>query len=409
MKEKTEMYKSLLRQIPVSINNFYGDPTLQWSDTLTKLDDLLETHHEGPVGLILKGRLCEGKVADLRLRKDKGLNIVVLVSISELRSMENVGHEHRYENIRLLNEVGVPAIGYIRPLTPPYNTNRETINYIFRRLSEVNCRAAVVAGFRGDEMLVNEMQPAEVTEWVLRVKQITPEIWSDTLAASKEFGVQLFTRTSCAVDFLLGHKWTYNPYYNSPKLVKCSEVSCPLLTTCQGLSEPREGSIEFLKELGYDVKFVAGNEVQQKCDVEASNRLKCISCCTTCFFLNENPHIEVRGKIRLGDLTFMRFLTGMICQQDGCRDKGMKDVGEVNFPNFPKVPEITCLNSWWPIATAMKKCFDCKYCIEKYYIHEQKSFGFNPSRLLEMIELPEDRKTKVCKKSFTYNNLFTNS
>ena len=74
-----------------------------------------------------------------------GLNIIVLVSISELQKFEKVPMQHRYENIRQLNEYDIPNIAYVRPLTPPYNTSPEVISRIFARLNAVGARAAVVA------------------------------------------------------------------------------------------------------------------------------------------------------------------------------------------------------------------------------------------------------------------------
>jgi len=375
----------LLRQIPVAINNYYGDPTLQWADTLAKLDDLLVTGHVGPVGIILKGKLTDRHCRELAERQARGLNLVVLVSISELQEMEKVAMRHRYTNIARLGKAGVPAIGYVRPLTPPYNTSQETIEKIFRKLGEVGCDAAVVAGFRGDDHLVAEMQPEAVVDWVLRVKQMTPQIWADVRASAERHGVQLFTRTSCAVDYLLGNKRTYNPYYNSPKLVKCDEVGCPLRATCQSPEKPREGALEFLRYLGYEVEFQPGDGERQFCGVEPHNRLQCLSCCTTCFKLDKNPRIFVGGNVNLGDLTFIRFVSGMIAMQPGCRDTGALDIGSVNFPNFPQVEGVQCLNSWWPIARVGRKCFDCKYCIEKYYGGTHTRIGFSPVRLLEML------------------------
>jgi hypothetical protein len=380
----------LLRQIPVSVNNYYGDPTLQWPDTLAKLEDLIVTGHVGPVGVILKGRLTPRHCREFASYQARGLKLVVFVSISELRDMERVGAEHRYENIRHLREAGVPAVGYVRPLTPPYNTSAETIDKIFRRLGEVECEATVVAGFRGDDHLVAEMQPADVVKWVIRVKQMTPQIWQDVYAASQRHHVQLFTRTSCAVDYLLGNRQTYNPYFTSPQLVKCAEVRCPLRATCgKGVIEPREGSLEFLRHLGYEVEFQLGTtdcHAQQFCNIEPHNRLDCKSCCTTCFMLRSNPHIEVSGKVNLGDLTFIRFISGVLASQPGCRDTGALDVGSVCFPKFPHIEGIQCLNSWWPIARVGRKCFDCKYCIEKYYGSTRTEIGFSPVRLLDLLE-----------------------
>ena len=50
-------YLDLLRGIPVSVNNYYGDPTLQWDGTMTTAKDLLSTGHHGPVGIITMASL----------------------------------------------------------------------------------------------------------------------------------------------------------------------------------------------------------------------------------------------------------------------------------------------------------------------------------------------------------------
>jgi hypothetical protein len=191
------------------------------------------------------------------------------------------------------------------------------------------------------------------------------------------------------VDFLLGNEQTYNPYFTSPKLVKCEAVECPLRATCgKGRIEPRAGSLEFLRHLGYELKFRPGAfecEARQVCHVEPHNRLACKSCCTTCFMLGNNPHIEVGGQVNLGDLTFIRFVSGILASQLGCRDTGALDVGSVHFPNFPSIEGIQCLNSWWPIARVGRKCFECRYCIEKYYGEIRSEIGFSPVRLLEQL------------------------
>ena len=40
MTSSIETWRSLLRQIPVAVNNFYGDPIIQWSDTVATLEEL---------------------------------------------------------------------------------------------------------------------------------------------------------------------------------------------------------------------------------------------------------------------------------------------------------------------------------------------------------------------------------
>ena len=376
--------KELLRNIPVSVNNFYRDPTLQWRNTLIKLKQLALTDHAAPVGLITKGKLTKRHCSELS--QFKQLKLVVLVSISELPiGMEKVSHVHRYRNIELLNQSNIPNIAYIRPLTPPYNSGEKVVNKIFRNIAASGANAAMVCGFRGSDAMVSEFSPSEAIKWTLRVKQMTPDIWANVYRASQENGIQLFMRTSCAVDYVLGHKSTYNPYYNAPKLAKCVENSCPLIETCRPPSTPKQGSIEFLRSLGYELEFQSGTLNRQICNVEPHNRLECKSCCTTCFNL-ENPRIFVYGDVQLGDLTFIRFITGMIAMQPGCRDTGGTNIGQVHLPSYPGISNIICLNSWWAYASVGEKCFDCKYCIEKHYATSHGTdIGLPPVQLLEKL------------------------
>ncbi len=385
-----ERWRELLREIPVSINNMYGDPVLQWQDTINKLDALSESKHRGPVGIIMKGGLSDAKVADLRQRHEVGLNVVNLVSISELGTeglgIEGISNRARYDNLRKLTEAGLPTIGYVRPLIPPHNTDEATLTRMFDGIAESGCTNIVVSGFRGDEGMVQKMHADPNVDYVMRVKVIPPEVYATVKQLAEERGIQLFTRTACAVTAVTGGESPYNPYYNSPNLVKCKELDCPLQATCGPSVGPREGSLELIKAMGFDVEFDPGEDGRKLCSVSGADRLKCPSCCTTCYFTTGIPHIEVKGAASLGDLSFIRFVTGMMAMQTGCRDIGDKDVGAVHLPNFPEVDQAVALNSWWPMARNMEKCFGCEYCVVSEYYDQNvggREVGFVPADLVD--------------------------
>lgn len=384
-----DTWRNLLRQIPVAVNNFYGDPVLQWSDTVATLEELSHSGHQGPVGIITKGRLCPRHLEDLKSFQRAGLRLVVLVSISELTELEGVGGEHRYANIRLLTEAGVPVVAAVRPLMPPYNTTEEKLRKIFSSVAAASGGSCpvVISGFRGDEALVEKMSPDQRTEWALRVKVMPGDVYARCRELAQEYGVQMYTRTACAVSAVLGEKRTYNPYYNSRNLVKCEELACPLRSTCQAPAEPREGSLEFLRYLGYDVTFCPSTGCGG-CKVDGADRLRCPSCCTTCWREPEVAHIKVGGEVRLGDLAFIRFVTGIMATQPGRNDDGDKEIGKITFPNFPQIEGIQGLNSWWPISRNIDKCFGCKYCIVSEYYNKNeigRRVGFAPALLIDKI------------------------
>lgn len=366
-----------LRAMPVSVNCYYGDPTLQWSDTVKKLRLLAESGHTGPVSVITKGAIGPDRARLLTSLNLHGL--LVIVSISELpQEFEGVGHAHRYETLRNLREAGVKCFAAVRPLVPPYNTSEEVITRIFQRLQAVGCEVACVSGFRGDDSLVEAMKPDEKIRWVLRVKQMTG--FDQVLQIAKENGVQLFTRVSCAVAHLTGQKGTVNPYWGSPQLVRCAEIGCSMQSTC-GPVDPDPEVLDWLRSIGYNPEWQPA--IRERCGFSSDDRLKCLSCCTTCF-VQEQPRVIVHNARTLGDLTFCRFmLGGTLCVKPGMVDGGNKDVGHVSVLQERTGLSVHCINTWFVWANQLDKCFGCKYCVSGLYSNKYP-VGCAPADLINL-------------------------
>lgn len=368
-----------LLSMPVSINCYYGDPTLQWEDTMRKLRLLAEAGHTGPVSVITKGSIGPSRANELAFLNLSGL--VVMVSISELPDgFEKVGHDHRYETLRNLREAGVKCFAAVRPLIPPYNTSEEVINRIFTRLQAVGCKVACVSGFRGDASLVEAVNPDNAIDWVLRVKQMTG--FDQILRVAKENGIRLFTRVNCAVSYLTGREKPLNPYWGSPQLVRCEAIGCPLRGTC-GPVEPDQEVLIWLRQVGYDIEYQPAS--RQVCGFQTDNRLECQSCCTTCF-VQRQPRVMVHNAETLGDLTFCRFvLGGTLCVKPGMVDGARKDVGHVTKMQELTKMSIHCINSWFVWARQLDNCFGCKYCVSELYPNKG-SVGCMPTELLNFFK-----------------------
>ena len=382
-REQKKQWLKLLREFPVAVNNFYGDPLIQWDNTCERLEKLLKQSHTGPVGIVTKAKISDERIKQLQDFQKRGLKLIIFCSISELVDFEKVPQDPRYENLAKLNEAGIPNIAYVRPMTPPYNTSTEIVEKIIKRLADVKADAVCLAGFRGDDALVKDMNPDEKIQWTMRVKILTKDVYEQFKQGAKENNMHLFLRTACAIAYVLGEKVPYNPYYNSPNLCKCAELDCPLIATCKNPLRPKEGAVEFLRFLGFDVEQQCDGCLE-RCSVEGDKRLGCLSCCTTCYNLKV-PRLYIKNQgINLGTLTFARFLSGMLSIQEGMRDFGDKDVGFVRFPNFPEIDDFVCINTWAAFAQHGKKCFDCQYCIEKYY--KGRNCDTTPVDLLKRIE-----------------------
>lgn len=376
-----DIYNKFISKLPVSINNYYGDPVIQWGNTLWKIKKLSKDKHKGPVGIITKGYITRDMAKDLK-DVSKGLNLLVLESISGLpEEIEPISTKKRYETLKNLTLEGIPSIGYIRPLIPPYNTSKDKIESVFKNISETGCKNIVISGFRGDDDIIKKTNPENKKQWVVRVKIMPKGMNKFIEEFADKYNLDVATRTSCGVAKALNLKRSFNPYYNSPNGAKCGD--CRLKDSCYHLPPDKE-SLEFIKMLGYDIEYKPLGK--EKCKVTADNRLSCPSCCTSCFVLDV-PHILVKNQdVKLGDLAFIRFITGTLTTKPGVVDGGKPDVGHVNFPNI-KMPsrEIHCINTWFPWARNLPRCFNCSYCITTIFDLEEQEYGMRPKKLAEYI------------------------
>lgn len=364
--------------VPVAVNNLYGDPfsPIQKENTFNKLEKLKETNHRGIVGIITKTELNKDEVKRLK-ELNEYLNLIILVSCSELPyEIEKVGG-NRYNSLSGCVQAGIPVIAYVRPFIPEYNTKREVIEEIFKKVHDSGCKRVVVSGLRGtDEMLKDSnIKSEELKNWSLRVKIIPSNIRDYIDKFSSQYNLKVYDRTSCGISAELGLSHSYNPYYHSPQLAKCNR--CELKNTCfdnQQLFIPTSEDIEFIKLLGYHPKIA--NEGQfEICKVDPLKRMECVSCCTCCFMLKRYS-IELTDKnICLGDLGLLRLLTHKLVFKKGIIDRGEKDIAKPKNPLLNS-SNLYILNSWWSYSRNVSSCYNCSYCIVKHY-NKEKENGFN--------------------------------
>lgn len=91
--------------IPVSINNLYGDPFFptQIENTFSKLDELQKDGHNGIVSIITKTEITD-RIASILSQYTSCLNLIILVSISELPFEIEKIKGFRYNTLKLCNE-----------------------------------------------------------------------------------------------------------------------------------------------------------------------------------------------------------------------------------------------------------------------------------------------------------------
>lgn len=401
-----EQFKALLRDLPVSVNNL-ADPVILQKSTESKMNMLVADGHTGPVALITKGNMNTPWWREKLTYWAQHLNLFVFVSISELGQQYEKGASsaQRYRNLQTARDCGAKAIAYIRPIIHTVNDSVETIERMFRQSVAHGCHAIVSSGFRGDEETVagaglDGVEAPDGQYWS-KILKLTPQVTSDFMVnLAAELGVPYWTRTMCAVAALSGMKNSLNPYHIAPGFVGCDR--CPLKATCLDRAQwmqPRPGSIELLRHLGFQVEVHTAGERFKRCDVV--KRQECSLCCTNCPVAPASygvPYINIRahdGSLpSWGEMSFARFLTGGML----CTDPGIKpgEFSEVRLDPRFQIPDgmnglggLYGVNSWmiWSEYVPANKCFKCSYCflgMFKDQLPEQylKTVGCSPVRVL---------------------------
>lgn len=368
--------------VPVSINNLYGDPffSSQITNTFKKLETLKNDKHKGIVSIITKTEITENIAKKLQSYVSD-LNLIILVSISELPYKIEKIKGNRYNTLKLCNKYNIPCLAYVRPFIPNENTDENTINTIFKKIKDSGTNTVVISGLRGnDEILTNlNFNKEEFQNWSLRVKIMPPTVKKIIEKIKQEYQIQIFERTSCGVSYVLHQTHSYNPYYSSPQLAKCQ--NCPLKETCfdkQSTFIPSQIDMELVNLLHYNAKNVNANSFEL-CKVNPEKRTECVSCCTSCFKLKRNSiEIENFDNICLGDIGLLRLLLHKLVFCNNVIDNGNPTVAQPKN-EFIRDQNLYILNSWWSYSHNIKSCYGCSYCIVPTYKNENDNeYGNTP-------------------------------
>ena len=109
-KMKLKKFINYFANIPVSINNLYGDPFFytQIENTFKKLENLRKSGHKGIVSIITKSEITKEIALELS-NYIKDLKLVVLVSISELPFKIEKVVGNRYNTLGLCEKYNIPS------------------------------------------------------------------------------------------------------------------------------------------------------------------------------------------------------------------------------------------------------------------------------------------------------------
>jgi DNA repair photolyase len=151
----------------------------------------------------------------------RNLRLVILITYSEMPiAVEPYPAEPRIASLRLLQEVGIPAILYYRPIVPGWNDNDERIKKVLT-IGQKYSKAIAMAGLRLSPEIRDEIKrkglsvpfgqgsfhpklfPRELEERILRIYE------------SLRLSVPLYKHTSCAVSYIF-NICNYNGLFRNP-------------------------------------------------------------------------------------------------------------------------------------------------------------------------------------------------
>jgi len=373
----------VLKYMPVAINNYYGDPTLQWDNTIYKVDRLNKDKHKGPVGILTRGFISPKMAKQLR-EIGKDLNLIILVSVSGLPPhIEPLGEKHRYETMKNCLSADIPVLVCVRPIIASINGNLETMEKIVSQSVNAGAKHFVFSGIRGNDeiLLKTDMTEEERKTYLLRVK-LLPKGFRDIIDyLTEKYDIISSTRVACGVSKALDLERCYNHYESSPILSRCD--TCYMKDRCTKPVKPREGSLELIQAMGYNIDYVERN-TEFTCVTTPATRTQCPSCCTCCFMQDISRINVYNDKITLGDLSLIRFIADVPAVKPWVVD-GSPDTGHCHIPILPEYTNIHTVNSWYVLSTTLPKCFGCSYCIVQAYDAQQPEYGLFPMDLAKLL------------------------
>ena len=210
----------LFKRLPIAVNLFYGDPTLQWENTIEILKILEENNHEGIVMIVTKGKLKEIPKMNLKLQVGISFGLDII-------SQSNFEH-----NLEISKNSWYKFNIEYRPICNGINDSFETINYIFSMAKKYG---TIPIAYSGLQLPTKEL-PAKYIPYDNHVfsgqKYIGKEIEKLIRELSLAYDIPIFSKTSCLISYMHGFDYDYNSHFLKPIGVGCKE--CINFEKCNG-------------------------------------------------------------------------------------------------------------------------------------------------------------------------------
>lgn len=190
--EKTEdNIVHALSKIPILINNIQGDPFMpsQIMDTFGKLDSLIKSEHQGPIGVTTKSVISDNLMKKIA-QYNKISNLIMFYTFTGLNE-GNVSFDQRLDTFTQLSNLLSNVVLLFRPIVEGQNDSPELIR-IFADLCQKTSSCLVYTG-----LYISEGGRENK-------KVLKPDTEKLILDICHEKKVPVFPKSSCATKHLLG-------------------------------------------------------------------------------------------------------------------------------------------------------------------------------------------------------------
>ena len=309
----TELHP-VLKNIPVSINNYFGDPFLQYGDTLKKLESLESQNHKGIVCIITKSPISRDKLDRL---KDFDIDLHILYSICNTESFDGPSYSKRINTLQRIIESGINASLEFRPFINGVNDSIENINTILEDVKEIGVKNLAYAGLMGAKEVLSMLElkgfspkvPRGYSSWSPNKKLMNKDTRIFLEKRCRELGLNSFRKTSCLLSHSHGLERDYNNHFYRPQDYSCD--SCPMHDKCFTFrNELKEESIlDVMKEIK-----IKNYELERQSNIVCGLYESCTSKSDSC--KNMKGLVLKLETMTSGDESLLKWLTGCIVKSD---------------------------------------------------------------------------------------------
>ena len=305
----------LMENIPVSINNYFGDPFLQYEDTLKKLERLESKKHKGIVCIITKSEAREEQLDKL---KSLDLNLHILYSTCSVADFDGPSYKKRIETMQRIVEVGINVSLEFRPLINGINDDIENISKILEDAKSIGIKDLAYGGLMGTKEVLALLKrkgffpkvPRGFDSWSPNKKLMNEDTRAFLEKRCKELGLNSFRKTSCLLSYHHGLERDYNNHFYRPQNYACD--ACVMHDKCfsfrNNLKEEQVSGL--LEKIGVkDYQLTKQKNIV--CDLYENCSSKSESCRNM-----QGLVLKLNRTITTGDESLLKWLTGCIVKSD---------------------------------------------------------------------------------------------